>query len=69
MLKGEVSRHLMEKDKKYINDLILAELGGNLKVLIDPKKKDSFSDGRVQVWKQLVADRICHHLLNKNEEI
>jgi hypothetical protein len=59
----------MEKDKKYINDLILAELGGNLKVLIDPKKKDSFSDGRVQVWKQLVADRICHHLLNKNEEI
>jgi hypothetical protein len=69
MLKGEVSRHLMEKDKKYINDLILAELGGNLNVLIDPKRKDSFSDTRVQTWKQLVADRICHHLLNKNNTI
>tara|TARA_R110000803_G_C11976179_1_gene320195 strand:+ start:1732 stop:1914 length:183 start_codon:yes stop_codon:yes gene_type:complete len=59
----------MIKNEKYINDLILAELGGNLKVLIDPKKKNSFSDGRVQVWKQLVADRICHHLLNKNNTI
>ena len=52
----------MKFDKEYIRQLIDAELEGNLQVLIDPKKKDSFSKSRVDTWKQLVGDRIYMNL-------
>ena len=51
-----------------IKKIIIAELEGNLSVLIDPKKKDSFSNNRVNVWKKLVAERIYKHCHTKNEE-
>ena len=49
-------------------EIIVAELRENLNVLIDPKKKDSFSDNRVNTWINLVAERLIHHLdsLDKN---
>ncbi len=56
----------MKEDKEFVRELIQAELKGNLSVLIDPQKKDSFSDGRVQTWVKLVSDRIVYHLLEKN---
>jgi len=56
----------MKEDKEFVRELIQAELKGNLRVLIDPQKKDSFSDGRVQTWVKLVSDRIVYHLLEKN---
>jgi hypothetical protein len=52
----------MKFDKEYIRQLIDAELEGNLQVLIDPKKKDSFSKDRIHTWKQLVGDRIYINL-------
>ena len=51
-----------------IKKIIIAELEGNLDVLLDPKKKDSFSNSRVQVWKKLVAERIYKHCHTNNEE-
>jgi hypothetical protein len=53
------------KSKEYILNLIGEELQGNLRVLIDPKKKDSFSSSRIQIWKTLVTDRIYYHLYEK----
>ena len=49
-------------------EIIVAELRENLNVLIDPKKKDSFSDNRVNTWINLVAERLIYHLdsLDKN---
>jgi hypothetical protein len=35
--------------------------------LIDPKKKNSFSQNRVDVWKRLVGDRIYIHLTGNNK--
>ena len=58
-------------NKKETLKVIKAELEGNLSVLIDRKKKDSFSSARVQTWKKLVAERIYYHLVenqSKNEE-
>ena len=56
-----------EETLKAIN----AELEGNLSILIDRKKKDSFSGVRIQTWKKLVAERIYYHLVenqSKNEK-
>jgi len=50
-----------------IKKIIIAELEGNLDVLLDPKKKDSFSNSRVQVWKKLVAERIYKHCHTDNQ--
>ena len=44
---------------------IKLELESNLHVLIDPKKKDSFSDRRINTWRELVSERIVYHLNNK----
>ena len=55
----------MEKDKEFVRKLIETELRANISVLIDPKRKDSFSDSRVQTWTNLVADRIIYHLIEK----
>jgi hypothetical protein len=49
--------------KEEILALIDAELQGNLKVLIDPKQKDSFSQARINTWKDLVKERIYYHLI------
>ena len=39
------------KSESDIKRIIDAELQSNLHVLIDPKKKDSFSSSRIQIWK------------------
>jgi hypothetical protein len=57
----------MEKDKEFVRKLIETELRANISVLIDPKRKDSFSDSRVQTWTNLVADRIIYHLIEKED--
>ena len=44
---------------------IKLELESNLHVLIDPKKKDSFSDRRIKTWRELVSERIVYHINNK----
>jgi|TARA_R100001443_G_scaffold106274_1_gene115613 hypothetical protein len=47
---------------KELEQFIRTELQGNLSVLIDPKKKDSFSDNRINTWTSLVTERILLHL-------
>ena len=46
------------RSKEEILALIDAELQANLIVLIDPKKKNSLSQDRINVWKNLEADRL-----------
>jgi hypothetical protein len=58
----------MNLDKDYITKLIDTELEGNLQVLIDPKKKNSFSQDRINVWKKLVGERIYIYLTGNNNE-
>jgi hypothetical protein len=57
----------MLKDENHIRGLLQHELKGNLKILIDPKKKDSFSDSRVNTWVHTVTERIIHHLMERNK--
>ena len=58
----------MITDKEQIKKLLVAELQGNLNILIDPKKKDSFSSSRIQTWTNTVSERILYHLLEENNE-
>jgi hypothetical protein len=51
------------KSKEEILNLINVELQENLRILIDPKKKDSLSQDRINVWKNTVAERIYYHLI------
>ena len=51
------------RSKEEILQLIETELQSNLHVLIDPKQKNSFSQSRINVWKNLVKDRIYYHLI------
>ena len=53
--------------RSNLEEFIKAELRGNLQVLIDPKKKHSFSDSRVTTWVELVAERIVYHLKETKE--
>jgi hypothetical protein len=53
------------RSKEEILAFLDEELQGNIMVLIDPKKKDSFSQSRINVWKDLVKDRIYQHLIEK----
>ena len=55
-------------NKEQIKKLLVAELQGNLNILIDPKKKDSFSSSRIQTWTNTVTERILYHLLKENKE-
>ena len=57
----------MLTDENHIRGLIQHELKGNLKILIDPKKKDSFSDSRVNTWTHTVTERIIYHLMERNK--
>jgi len=58
----------MITDKEHIHKLLVTELQGNLRILIDPKKKDSFSSSRIQTWTNTVTERILYHLLKENNE-
>jgi hypothetical protein len=51
------------KSKEEILSIIEAELQENLHILIDKKQKNSFSQSRINVWKNLVKDRIYYHLI------
>tara|TARA_R110002167_G_scaffold151316_1_gene345186 strand:+ start:374 stop:553 length:180 start_codon:yes stop_codon:yes gene_type:complete len=57
----------MITDKNHIRGLLINELQGNLKILIDPKKKDSFSGARVSTWTNTVVERILYHLFEENK--
>lgn len=51
------------RSKEEMLSLIEAELQLNLHLLIDPKNKNSLSQSRINVWKDLVKDRIYYHLI------
>jgi hypothetical protein len=51
------------KSKKEILAIIDAELQGNLMILIDPKQKDSFSQMRINTWKETVRERLYIYLI------
>lgn len=51
--------------KEEVLAVLDAELQGNLNILIDPKKKDSLSQQRINVWKQTVKERIYYYLIEK----
>lgn len=51
------------KSKEEILTIIDAELQGNLIILIDPKQKDSFSQMRINTWKDTVKNRLYYHLI------
>ena len=51
--------------EEQIKRLIVAELHGNLDILIDPKQKDSFSQARITTWKNTVKERIYYYLIEK----
>ncbi len=53
--------------EEQIKRLIIAELQGNLDILIDPKQKDSFSEGRVKVWVNVVSERLFYHLTEQHK--
>ena len=53
--------------ENQIKRLIVAELQGNLEILIDPKQKDSFSEGRIKVWTDVVSNRLFYHLTEQNK--
>ena len=50
-----------------IKRLIVAELQDNLEILIDPKQKDSFSEGRIKVWTDIVSKRLFYHLTEQHK--
>ena len=54
------------KSKEEILAIIDAELQGNLMILIDPKQKDSFSQMRINTWKETVKERLYYHLIENN---
>ena len=49
--------------KEEILSIIDAELQGNLMILIDPKQKDSLSQTRINIWKDIVKERLYYHLI------
>ena len=50
------------KFKKDLVKLIETELEGNLTILIDPKQKNSFSQARINSWRDLVSERILRYI-------
>ena len=51
------------RSKEEILQLIQAEMRGNLSILIDPKKKDSFNDQRVNTWVNVTSERLYYYLI------
>ena len=58
----------MNLTKEEVLSLIDAELQGNLMILIDPKRKDSFSQARINIWKNTVKERLYYHLIENKYE-
>ena len=58
----------MNLTEEELSSIIETELEGNLRILIDPKNKDSLSQLRINTWKKLVTERIVYHLNSKNEK-
>jgi hypothetical protein len=56
---------MSSKSKDEILKIIDAELEGNLKILLDPKQKDSFSRSRIDIWKETVSNRLYRYLIEK----
>ena len=53
------------RSKEEILDLIKAEMKGNLSILIDPKKKDSFNEQRINTWVKTTSERLYYYLIEK----
>ena len=58
----------MNLTKEEVLSLIAAELQGNLMILIDPKRKDSFSQSRINIWKNTVKERLYYYLIENKYE-
>jgi hypothetical protein len=58
----------MDLTKEEVLSLIDAELQGNLMILIDPKRKDSFSQSRINIWKNTVKERLYYYLIENKYE-
>ena len=56
---------MSSKSKDEILKIIDAVLEGNLKILLDPKQKDSFSRSRIDIWKETVSNRLYRYLIEK----
>jgi len=59
---------LNTRSKEEILKIIDAELEGNLMILIDPKHKDSFSQSRINVWKETVRERLYIYLIENTNK-
>lgn len=55
------------KSKQEILKLIKTEMRGNIAILIDPKKKNSFNDQRVNTWVEVTSNRLYHHLIEQKQ--
>ena len=64
----KTNSRLFKMTKEEILALIDAELQGNLMILIDPKKKNSLSQDRLNVWKNTVKERLYYHLIENHEK-
>jgi len=53
------------RSKEEILELIKAEMKGNLSILIDPKKKDSFNEQRINTWIKTTSERLYYYLIEK----
>ncbi len=58
----------MNMTTEEIERIIEAELKGNLHILIDKKQKNSFSQGRINTWVDLVKRRMVYHLFENKTE-
>ena len=56
------------RSKEEILDLIKAEMKGNLSILIDPKKKDSFNEQRVNTWVKTTSERLYYYLIEQEND-
>ena len=55
------------RSKEEILDLIKTEMKGNLSILIDPKKKDSFNEQRVNTWVKTTSERLYYYLIEQEK--
>jgi hypothetical protein len=55
------------RSKEEILELIKAEMKGNLSILIDSKKKDSFNEQRVNTWVKTTSERLYYYLIEQEK--
>jgi hypothetical protein len=55
------------RSKEEILELIKAEMKGNLSILIDPKKKDSFNEQRINTWVKTTSERLYYYLIENKQ--